>query len=234
MKKTLIILLILRIFPSCSPVTKVIKYPTKPDDIYANSNLKTYFKTNNSISIVLKVPNSADKATSNTVNTVDNSVLYNAVEKELLKEGFSVRDRGLFNELIEKSQSNDYSKLRDLTNTDLILEIVNFDFGVIYTTNKITEISKNKEKEVIQPIDYKASGLSVQFKLILVKTNEIAGTYNFNYKPCIDGCEITSFKPLAKKSKDLELKESVTSKSDTYELFMKTCTKDLIRSFKNS
>ncbi len=219
---------------SCSPVTKVVRYPTKPDDIYANVNLKKYFKGNSSSSIVLKVPNSADKATSNTVNVKDNALLYNAVEKELLKEGFSVRDRGLFNELIEKTKSEDYSKIRDLTNTDLILEIVNIDLAVSYSTNEITEISKKREKVVVQSIDYKGTGVSVQFKLILVKTNEIAGSYTFNYKPCPDGCELVKFKPLAKKSSEVEMKESISSSTDELEEFMKRCTKDLIQSFRNS
>ena len=95
-------------------------------------------------------------------------------------------------------------------------------------------MSRGREFEVIQAIVYKGTGVSIQFKLIPVKTNEIAGTYNFNYKPCPDGCELIKFKPLAKCSSEVELKESVSSKSDELEEFMKRCTKDLIKSFKNT
>jgi PBP1b-binding outer membrane lipoprotein LpoB len=233
MKHYLVLLLIIIVFASCSTGSKVVKYPTRPDDVFANANLKLFFKATPSPSIVLKVPNSTDKATSNSVNNADNALLYNAIEKELLKEGFSVRDRGLFNELIQKTNSADYSKIRDLTNTDLILEVVNIDLNVKYTTNKLTETSKGQEHEVVQTIEYKGTGVSIQFKLILVKTNEIAGTYNFNYKPCPDGCQLVNFKTVAKRSTEVELKESISSKSDELEEFMKRCTKDLIQSFKN-
>jgi hypothetical protein len=234
MKHNRVLLLIIVVIASCSAGSKVVKYPTRPDDTFANTNLKLFFKSTPAPSIVLKVPNSADKATSNSVNKDDNALLYNAIEKELLKEGFSVRDRGLFNELIQKTNSDDYSKIRDLTNTDLILEVVNIDLNVKYTTNKITETSHGKEHEVVQATEYKSPGVSIQFKVILVKTNEIAGTYNFNYKPCPEGCPLPSFKTVAKRSTEVELKESISSKSDELEDFMKRCTRDLIKSFKNS
>jgi hypothetical protein len=128
---------------SCSSFKEVIKYPTRSNDIYANNNLKDFFKNNKKPSIVLRVPNSDNKSGGNITTNQDNNILYNAIENELLKEGYSVRDRGLFNELINKSGSTDYSKIKELTNTDLILEVVSIDTKVLYSTNKIT-IHKNK------------------------------------------------------------------------------------------
>src|ERR1019366_902582 len=133
MNNKLVLFCIIILFINCSPVSKVVKYPSRQDDIFANSNLKSFFKATRAPSIVLKVPNSTDKATSNSVNINDNALLYNAIEKELLKEDFSVRDRGLFNELLSKSQTSDYSKIKELTNTDIILEVVNIDRSVLYT-----------------------------------------------------------------------------------------------------
>jgi len=220
------------ILSACSSSTRVIKFPKRPDDIYANNNLKEFFKSNSSPNIVLRVPNSADKATSNTSLTQDNNVLYNAIEKEFLKQGFSVRDRGLFNEIINKSGSTDYSRIKDLTNTDLILEVVNIDPKVIYTTNRVAVIGKKRTTEQIGQIDYKRYGASVEFRLIMVKNNEIAGSYKYHYQPCPDGCEIASFKFSGKKSsKQVELRETVSV--NTLEEFITSCTKDLIRSFKS-
>ena len=71
-------------------------------------------------------------------------MLFNAIEKELLRENFRVRDRGLFNELLSKSQTSDYSKIKELTNTDIILEVVNINPSVLYTTNKVTVVGKKK------------------------------------------------------------------------------------------
>src|ERR1700733_1662195 len=109
-------------FTSCSSSTKIIRFSSIPDETYANPNLKDFFKSNSNPNIVLRVPNTNDKATSNTSISKNNDVLYNAIEKELLKENFSARDRGLFNELLSKSQTSDYSKIKELTNTDIILE----------------------------------------------------------------------------------------------------------------
>ncbi|MCO5240914.1 MAG: hypothetical protein M9904_12770 [Chitinophagaceae bacterium] len=217
---------------SCSSATKVIKFPKQSDEVFANNNLKEFFNTNNTPNIVLRVPNNNDKATSNTSTSKDNNVLYNAIEKGLLKQGFSVRDRGLFNELLSKSQTTDYSKIKELTNTDVILEVVNIDPAVVYTTNKITLVSKKKETEQIGNVDYKKYGASVEFRLIMVKNNEIAGTYKYNYQPCPKGCEVGTFKFTGKRhNKKVELRETVSV--NTLEEFITLCTQDLIRSFKS-
>lgn len=216
---------------SCSSGKKVIKFPTIPDETYANPNLKEFFKSNRNPNIVLRVPNTNDKATSNTSTSKNSDILYNTIEKELLKENFSVRDRGLFNELLSKSTTSDYSKIKELTNTDIILEVVNLDPSVLYTTNKVTNITSKKETETIGNISYKEKGASVEYKVILVRNNEIAGTYKFNYKPCPDGCELATFKFTGKRSSlKPVLKETV--EINTMEEFLKLTTRKLIASFR--
>ena len=230
MKNFYLSVIVFLIFPGCSSV-KVIRYPKLADDIYANYNLIEYFRSNKNPKIVLRVPNSSDKVTSNTVTTQNNNLLYNAIEKELLKEGFSVRDRGLFNEIMDKSKSTDYSKIGEETDTDLILEVVSINPEVIYSTNKITLLNKNRSSLEVQPVDYKRSGASIEFRLILVKNNEIAGTYKYNYNPCPeDGCPITDW-TYNKRSKQLEIKETVAV--NALEEFITRCTQDLIRSFRS-
>lgn len=216
---------------SCASETKIIKFPAVPDETYANSNLKELFRSNRSPNIVLRVPNNNDKATSNTSISKNTDLLYNTIEKELLKENFSVRDRGLFNELLSKSATTDYSKIKELTNTDIILEVVNIDAAVLYTTNKVTTITSKKETEKIGIVDYKEKGASVEYKIILVRNNEIAGSYKFNYTPCPDGCKLTTFKFTGKKrSLKPVLRETV--EINTLEEFLKITTRKLIASFR--
>lgn len=231
MRKLLFITVISFLIASCTSSSRSIKFPKQPDEVFANNNLRTFFKTNKSPNIVLRIPNNNDKATSNTSSSKDNNVLYNAIEKELLKEGFSVRDRGLFNELLSKSQTSDYSKIKELTNTDVILEVVNIDPAVVYSTNKVTVIKNKKEMEEIGKIDYKKYGASVEYRLIMVKNNEIAGTYKYNYQPCPTGCELGTFKFTGKRmDQRVELKETISV--NTLEDFIKMCTKDLINSIR--
>lgn len=231
MRNPLIIMAFL-IVSACN-VTKIVKYPKQDDEIIINANLKKIFKENKSPAIVLRVPNNSDKVTSQSVNSKDITILYNSIEKEFLKSGFVVRDRGLFNELVNKSTSNDYSKLKELTETDLILEVVNIETSVLYTTNKVTERKKSGvEETIIMPTSYLGYGASIEFKVVIVKNNEIAGNYKFNYNPCPeDGCLISTYKRKGK-SKEFELIETITTNS--LEIFIRKCAQDLVKSFRDN
>jgi hypothetical protein len=232
MKKIYVAPIVFLLLTACGSYTSLVKYQKLPDDVYANNHLKEYLQNNKSPKIVLRVPNSNDKATSNTMINPNNDVLYNAIEKELLKEGFNVRDRGLFNEIVDKSKSADYSKLGEETDTDIILEVVNINTAVGYSTNKITlkNNGSGPDGSSITPIDYKRLGASIEFRLIMVKNNEIAGNYKYNYTPCTDGCQLTDW-AYNKHTKLLELKETV--EVNQLEEFMKNCTQQLVQSFKS-
>ena len=120
------------------------------------------------------------------VEHYDETALYNAIEKQLFKEGFSVRDRGLFNQVLDDNKSLDYSRIKSLTNTDLILELVSLESAVGYSTNVCYTDPDHKQKIISE---YRNNGgASVEFKLVHVKTNEIVGSYKLHYTPCLDGC----------------------------------------------
>jgi hypothetical protein len=223
MNHFLLTTLLTSILIGCSPATQIIKYPQRNDDTFVNYNLKKFLADHKTIKIVLRVPNSSDKATSNTIVNKNADLLYNAIEKEFLRQGFSVRDRGLFNEIIDKAGSSDYSKIQGLTDTDLILEVVNIDDHVLYSTNKLTLVKRNEETEKIQEIDYKRYGAAVEFKLILVKQNEIAGSYKFNYRPCATGCQLNNFVIV---KKQVQLRETISV--NEMEEFITDATRKLI------
>jgi hypothetical protein len=233
MKKPPLVLWLSLLLVSCTSYKEIVRYPTVDSETFANADLKQLFRENTRPSIVLRVPNTSDMATSNTQMSTENILMYNAIEKELLEEGFSVRDRGLFNEVMVKSTTQDYSKIKDLTNTDLILEVINIDQHIVYSTNKVNQVYKTgTEKEVLQDKDYKARGFSIEFKVVIVRNNEIAGTYKYQYKPCVDGCPLSSFNPTGKKSNVVELRETVTQ-NDAIDKFMRESTRKLVESFKN-
>jgi hypothetical protein len=116
----------------------------------------------------------------------DETALYNAIEKQLFKEGFAVRDRGLFNQVLDANQSIAYSKISSLTDTDLILELVRLDNLVGYTTNVCYTEGDDQQRLINQYRDTR--GASVEFKLVHVKSNEIVGSYKVHYTPCLEGC----------------------------------------------
>ena len=137
----------------------------------------------------MRVPN----ITYSYINTEDNitnkndfsdSDVYGTIEKELAKAGFIVRDRSLFNKLSNDNKVQDYSKLRELTNTELILEVVRVR-KIPYDTN---EYVNSNGKEKIAPFNIKMYGEKIEFRIISVKNNDMVGNYVFNYTPCIEGC----------------------------------------------
>ncbi len=219
---------------SCSTLRPgVVQFSESPSEIFTKSSLKEYLRTNQNPKIVLRVPDSAKDAT--TEERYSKTEVYNSIEKELLKSGFDVRDRGLFNEILRKTETSDYSKIRELTDTELILELVSLNTNVEYHTNKYYTPGKRKEKKLYQG-NITLYGASTEFKLILVKTNEIAGTYQFNYAPCTQGCEYqidASGKVYRRRSGKLsEVPDYEFVETDLLVEFMKKSTQELIKNMK--
>lgn len=216
MKKLYLLLLVLTISLSGCSKKAIVRYTQKPSELASSDMLTEIMLVNKSPRIVLRVPNTRKGVTNtqgtttyqtDIINPVvvrqerssrskaktqyvesryDETALYNAIEKQLFKEGFSVRDRGLFNQVLDANQSVAYSKISSLTDTDLILELVRLDSLVGYATN-VCYIEPNEEQRLID--EYRdARGASVEFKLVHVKSNEIVGSYKIHYTPCIEGC----------------------------------------------
>lgn len=191
----------------------VVRFTPKAPELTSADVLTEIMLVNKSPRIVLRVPNTRTGITNTQANSnspidqvasqpkgakrlakdapyeafrYDEVSLYNAIEKQLFREGFSVRDRALFNEVLDANQRPNYSKISSLTNTDLILELVRLDNAIGYTTNVCYTQPDNQQRLIGEYSDRR--GASVEFKLVHVKTNEIVGSYKLYYTPCLDGC----------------------------------------------
>jgi len=228
MKKSTFLLIVLTLmFSSCS-VTKTLKFTQKQNDIVKTESLKEFLSKNKNPKVVLRVNESSISVTEGE----NNDYLYNAIENQLLASGFIVRDRQLFNQIIENEENNiDYEKLKEKSDTDLIIELTKLDPKVLYETNKYYD-KKNREK-VENGFEYQRYGASVEFKVIMINSNEFAGMYKFNYTPCVDGCVISkSLRELEKerkknKEKAKEGYEGV--ERDELEIFIKDATRKLVK-----
>ncbi|RIV25421.1 hypothetical protein DYU11_08980 [Fibrisoma montanum] len=228
----------------------LVRYKQLPTEMHSSESLTQMMLVNRSPKIVLRVPETRKGVTNDqstdsqnkkrprelnkAANKQDDNLLYNAIEKQLFREGFSVRDRGLFNEVLDKAASVDYTKVNGLTNTDLILEWINIDREVHYNTNRCYEATrKGKEREIQLPNNFRRLGASVEFKLIYVKTNEVVGTYKLHYTPCTDGCAYIykggRLHPSVPRTK-IGPYEAV--EQDELELFMTDATKQLVRAMR--
>jgi len=211
----------------------VVTFSDKENEIFTKESLKSFLRANPNPKIVLRVPKSADNPTSE--DSFSRTDVYNAIEKELLKAGFNVRDRGLFNEILGKTATNDYSKIKELTDTDLILELVSLKTDIEYHTNKYKSYKKNKNMKLSNG-NITLYGALADFKVILVNSNELAGAYEFNYAPCTDGCGFyinangNIFKRRDGKFSEIPAYEII--ETDLLIDFMKIATKELIGNLK--
>ena len=153
------------------------------NDVFTKSELIKTLNLSSSPSIVLRVPNPGSRVT--VEEKQKNSVLYNLIEKEFAKSGFVVRDRQLFAKVLEQ-ETEDYSSIGLITETDFILELLSYDLNVkTETKNYIDENGEPAEA----PYQVKFNSAIAEFKLISVKKNDLVGAYTFHYTPCQEGCE---------------------------------------------
>ena len=225
--------MILLFLSSCSS-TKILKFSQKQDDIVKTETLKDFLSNNKNPKVVLRIPQTTFTVTDseNKNATAENyDYLYNAIENQLLASGFVVRDRQLFNQIIGNDDNNiDYKKLKEKSDTELIIELTKLDPKILYETNKFYD--KSDHQKVDKYHKYKEYGASVEFKIVLINSNEFAGVYRFNYTPCVEGCIISkSFKDLKKEMK-LNKRKGIKSyegvEKDVLEDFIKDATKKLV------
>lgn len=203
-----------------------VKLTAKNDEIFTKPSLISYLNQTKSPTIVLRVPLQVDKLLEE--NRYSKSQIYNTIEKELAKANFIVRDRALYQKVLDQNVSTDYSKIKELTETDLILELVSAD-DERYNTNQYVN-RKGKPRMTDGPMTI--FGKQVEFKLIKVKENDLVGSYTFHFTPCVNGCvyNIDHFGTLynvSTTSKIVKPYEFVTQ--DRLEEFYKNCAKLLIK-----
>ena len=216
---------------SCS-TTKTIKFSEKQSDVYTTENLKEFLKKNKNPKVVLRVP----EVSINTTTQENIDYLYNSIENQLLSSGFVVRDRQLFNQIIENESNNvDYEKLKEKSDTDLIIELTKLDPSILYETNQYYD-SKDRIRTENDYI-HKKYGAAVEFKVVSIENNEYAGMYKFNYTPCTYGCIISkSLKDIRKELKEkrkMEAEPYEGVEKDILEEFIKDATVKLVNEMRN-
>ncbi|PHR15067.1 MAG: hypothetical protein COA40_02700 [Aequorivita sp.] len=185
MKKSLLFILCLTLFTSCSVQKGYIKFDGKTDEIISSNALKEHLENYPNSSIVLRVPETSSRST----ESESNSYIYNAIEKELILNGFDVKDRGLYNAVMDKSKELSYEEIKKITGTDLILEVLG-DFERKYKTNQFYD--KNGKKLVEPGVEFQKFGAEIEFKITIIEGNIFGGSYLFYYTPCAEqnsGCE---------------------------------------------
>lgn len=162
--------------------TQTFTCEPRRDDVFTKPSLARTLQSSKTLSVVLRVPAPVEKVTAEKQQS--NHILYNTIDKELAKAGFIVRDRALFGKVLEQ-QNLDYSRIGQLTETDLILELVSYRLD---TPHKGCKYKDEDGIEKVPPVAITFQGPSIEFKVVNVKENDFVASFTFFDTPCTEGC----------------------------------------------
>jgi hypothetical protein len=198
-----------------------VETPKIPNDIVVSEELRGLLKINPkpAIALRMKLPETQRKTraawqqntrrgdyfsrsagafsiSSKTEMTGEGKIL-EIMERELVRAGFTIRDRVLLEKLLTGKEFVDYSQVGNLLNIDIIIEITNLDYGIPFhvtayrdTDNKIVKIydKRNGRKGRKRGEDFLTPYNQFKGKVIIVKSGAVGGTLEINH--CTGGGEI--------------------------------------------
>ncbi|MFA6336172.1 MAG: hypothetical protein WCX48_11610 [Bacteroidales bacterium] len=152
---------------SCSPYVATFKSQAKQNDIFVSPEMREFSRTHKNPSVVLRVPYVASAVSEGEQKNLSKyNNYYNQIEKNLLKAGFTVRDRGLLNNLLSTGQTN-YAEIGKKIETDIIIEVLSIDFGIDNYCHKATIKKSNKEVNIPGNIlNAKIAKLELKFTIV--------------------------------------------------------------------
>jgi len=183
--RTFFVICSLFLLVSCAPKLAMVKTIPKQNDIIITSEMKQFSKENRNPSVVLRVPyvTSSISETERKHLSKYNDI-YNQIEKNLLKAGFTVRDRGLLNNILSTGQSS-YAEIGKKIETDIIIEILSIDFAIDNYVH--TAILKKSNKEIFVTTNPQIAKL--ECKLTIVDKGLSGGILTLYYTSCTEGCD---------------------------------------------
>lgn len=193
---------------SSSPM--LIKIPeASRQENFTNDQLKTFLKQSESPSILVRNLSVTGTDVASNANTAR---IVAILESGLTRNGFDVRDRSLFNSVIQSASTNqsvDYQKLYEQTQVDLLFEVSGYSINDLYKVDgywlddrflyfPTQERLVDGRKQKYRP-SYLFRGMSIEIKVIILKDNLMGGVYSYSYVPCAEelgGARIIQLQPL--------------------------------------
>ena len=171
------LVLICVLFLTAGCLRRVVVEPQLPrPDLLTQPSLRAFIRSSADRSIVLRVPNVQGALT----QQGDLNQTYNAIEKELVRAGFTVRDRNLLQEVVRSSVNLDYATILSRTRAQLMLEIVSIRQRN-YDTPRY--VRTDNHREGTSPSPFHLSGWQFECKIIVVGSGEVGGIYTIDVAP---------------------------------------------------
>lgn len=215
---------------ACKAPVKIVKYPEVRNELYTTKRLRQFLLTQDSVNVVLRFNAENSDKNSSESHGKNQRTLVNTIEEQLVKKGFNVKDRTTYNDIIIRSYSSDALK-KELSDADLIFEIVELNDRIIYSTDTVVSIGARHSSAGVQSVHYKSLGAYLEFRLILIKGNEIGGIYKFHFRPCAHGCGLDEFNYSGgKRSKTVVVPESLNERD--FQQFVVAAVEEVLHSIR--
>lgn len=176
----------------CTPhPTGTVQAVLPKDDITVSPELNAFIRNTPNMRVVLRVPaprsdvtgeEHKQQAAGKNDSQIDLNSMYARIEKNLMKAGFVVRDRALLNNLIRNEQTN-YADLGKKIETDIIIEIMKFDFTYAPHNEKTIRFDEDVHKDFK---NHAVNGLQIErvsldCKVIIVERGQTGAILTLNY-----------------------------------------------------
>lgn len=192
---------------AAAAATHVVVEPrVPPPDNVTQPALFTFMKTVRNPTIVLRVPAPQTLVTQaqGQQGSVDLGQGYLTIEKELVKAGFTVRDRGLLVEILRSNQNLDYGAIQQKIDAQLILEIVSIQsrsYG-----NDVYVQANNHRGGRLRRGEFPISGWHFESRIVMVNSGEIGGIYTVDVAPLglhflVSGSDVFNATPQGKRDR---------------------------------
>ena len=154
----------------------------RPDNV-TRPSLLAFMEAVPNPTIVLRVPAPQARVTQaeGQQGSADLNQAYLAFERELVKAGFTVRDRGLLEEILRSNQNLDYRVIQQKIDVQLILEIVSIGQRS-YNTDTYIDANSHRERRLKQG-EFQITGWHFEGRVVMVGTGEIGGIYAADVVP---------------------------------------------------
>lgn len=159
----------------------------KPPETTLNAEMRDFLSKHKNLSVVLRVPYSSDKVTAEDLSK--NNEFYNTIEAYLIKAGYTVRDRGLLEQLLTSNTTLNYKEIATTIRADLIIELTNINwkmdnFQQVYTIDdkKQTRKQFKEYSKILNPFMAK-----LDCKFTIVEQGLTGGILTCYYSSC-DKC----------------------------------------------
>ncbi len=127
-KKIPVILFLISISVSACMMPQIVTTYQARNDLILKDSWKDFLTKNPNPKVVLRVPDSPKDITQSEMMTYNS--LYSHIEKSMLEANFTVRDRSLLKEVLNRAGGElNYADIGKKIDTDVIVEIVNVKIG---------------------------------------------------------------------------------------------------------